>query len=69
MISLVFLMSLHCPQTILINSSGFNWNSDDRVVYNSSLVRCGVIFPTYDCVKVFIKTEERNYNVICGKKK
>ena len=66
--SLLLLLALSCPNTIIINQNKEPWNEFDAKTLASAKIRCGELYPDAPCVKKFYKRpDEQNYWVICGK--
>jgi hypothetical protein len=65
--SLILLLSLSCPNTIIENRTEFPWNSFDNQTLTKAKKRCGEKYKNSKCVKVFRKTGEQDYQVICGR--
>lgn len=64
--SLLLLLALSCPKTVIINDSGLPWNDHDEQMLSQSKTRCKELYSDAPCVKKFYKKEEQNYWVICG---
>jgi len=68
MISLLFLTLFTCSEPIIVNHTK-DWTKLDQDTLIRATKRCGKIYPDAPCVKTFIKTEPRGYQVICGEEK
>ena len=69
MINLLILLTLNCPQTIIINKTD-NWSPANQRSYKYAKLRCSTLFPkTAPCLKTFIKTGYNSFRAICAKGK
>lgn len=66
---IALLIALSCPTPVMQNVSKEPWNDYDRSMLAQTEKRCGEIYPTAPCVKLFRKYNRKQYSVICGKKK
>jgi hypothetical protein len=59
-----------CAATIWVNLSPYPWNAHDKKTYKRAQYVCGNDYRykrEFPCVKSFTKTDERDYQVICGR--
>lgn len=59
--------SLGCPPTKIVNNSGEAFNQKDLQTLEKTKKRCGQLYKTSPCTKVFIKKTPNDYRVICGR--
>lgn len=64
--TLLFLLSISCPKTIIQNTSKLPWNDHDQSLLNQANKRCGEYYSDAPCVKKFIKYAFQSYSVVCG---
>lgn len=75
LVSLIFLFSTTalpiylttCPEVIISNTSGYEWNEHDDKMLDYSEKRCYSIYKNSPCLKTFEKYDERDYRAICGR--
>jgi hypothetical protein len=65
--NLIFTIGM-CISPKIINYTT-TWTNDDKANLIVASRRCGEIFPDAECLHIFIKKEERIYNIICGSRK
>lgn len=65
----VITAALACPETSMVNTSGYPWNDYDRSILTQTKRRCVQIYPDSPCVKMFKKWGKQDYSVVCGAKK
>ena len=65
MINLV--LALTCSLTLMENRTEFDWNDYDRAHLTTAKKRCGEIYKSSPCLKLFIKRTPSDYSAICGK--
>lgn len=56
-----------CPETKMVNYTK-TWVEFDQKTLERAKIRCGEIYPSSPCLKLFIKKEERTYSAACGEK-
>ncbi len=56
-----------CAITIIINNSGFEWNSYDQETLERAKTRCGYYFKNSPCLSKLEKKGERRYYATCSK--
>lgn len=74
-LSIIFLLSTtalpiymsSCPETIISNVSGYEWNEHDDKMFSYSEKRCVELYKNSPCMKKFEKYDERDYRAICGR--
>jgi len=66
--ALLLLAALNCSVPQIVNRTS-EWIELDRRHLTQAVKRCPEIDKDYPCVKVFVKKEDRVYNVICGGQK
>ncbi len=65
--TILLVAALSCGKPQLMNLTKFPWNDFDSQTLTRATKRCGEIYKQAPCVKVFFKTGEQDYRVICGK--
>lgn len=55
-----------CPVPEVRNKTKV-WNNFDRQVFKQAQKRCGELFSESPCLKIFLKSEEMVYSVMCSK--
>jgi hypothetical protein len=65
MITILLVAALSCPVTTIENWTKV-WNAQDQKTLDGAKIRCGQMYPSAPCVKLFRKKDATTYNVICG---
>jgi hypothetical protein len=64
MIALLMTMAL-CGKATIINDTK-EWTAIDEQSLATAKPRCAELYPEAPCLKIFHKTEENVYRVVCG---
>lgn len=67
--TLILLVALSCPKTIIINQTKESWTKLDAQTLSNAKQRCGQLYEDAPCLKKFYKRYEQSYWAICGEKK
>jgi len=68
MIISLTLVAAMCPMPNFENRTNFPWNKFDEKTLIRAQVRCGELYRNSPCVKKFVKTGERDYRALCGRR-
>jgi len=60
------ILALSCPEIVVVNTSGLEWNAVDQDTLMSAKSRCVKIYPDAPCLKWFRKYDFQAYDAICG---
>lgn len=69
MATLMILLNLSCPKTIMQNATEFPWNDHDYKTLEYCKKRCVQIYEKSPCVTFFRKFGKQDYTVLCGEKR
>ncbi len=64
---MLLVLLISCPNTQVINHTKI-WNNHDQNILNRYKLRCEEEFKNSPCLKIFEKTAERSYRVLCSSK-
>ncbi len=63
---IIFSVALSCPAPHIVNKTKI-WNEEDKKTLSSATERCVLHYPDSPCLKIFRKSDEGIYQVVCGK--
>ncbi len=60
------LLAVKCAATIMLGFGPGNLDAEAKTALSQAKERCPVLYKHSPCVKLFQKTGEQQYRVICG---
>jgi hypothetical protein len=68
MLTLLVILSLSCPKTVVVNTTKEPWSDYDTEMLEYTKKRCGQVYEDAPCLKWFKKWDHQSYSGICGAK-